>query len=209
MGPLLFTKALVLSLLCALLIGSSLGVSNAVAGAPTEMVKSTVDQVIRILTDPKYRGDANKEARRKLLRETISPRFDFQEMAKRALGAEWGRRTPAEQKEFVKLFTAFIEKTSTQNVEAYDHERFFYTGEKISDSQAEVEGKIVNKRGEETKVNYRLHRVGGEWKAYDLVIAGISFVSNFRSQFTRVVRTSSYEGLLRTMREKIEDKKGS
>jgi len=90
MGPLSFTKALVFSLLCSFLLGSSLCVSNAMAGAPTEMVKSTVDQVIKILTDPKYRGDANKEARRKLLRETISPRFDFQEMAKRSLGAEWG-----------------------------------------------------------------------------------------------------------------------
>jgi phospholipid transport system substrate-binding protein len=180
--------------------------SNAFAGPPTDLVKSTVDQVIKILSDPKYKGDANREARRKLLRETISPRFDFQEMAKRALGAEWGRRTAAEQKEFVKLFTAFIEKTSTQNVEAYDHERFFYTGEKINGSQAEVEGKIVNKLGEETRVSYMMHRVGGEWKAFDLVIAGISFVSNFRSQFSRVVRTSSYEGLLRTMKEKIEDK---
>jgi len=207
MGLLSFTKALVFSLLCSLLMGSSLCVSNAMAGAPTEMVKSTVDQVIKILTDPKYRGDANKGARRKLLRETISPRFDFQEMAKRALGAEWGRRTPAEQREFVKVFTAFLEKASIQNVESYNNERFIYTGEKINDSQAEVEGKILNAQGEESKIVYMLHRVGGEWKVYDLVVAGIGFVGNYRAQFSRLIRQSSYEGLLRVMREKLESKK--
>jgi len=196
------------SIFFSLLVFSSPCASAATAGAPTEVVKSTVDRVIKILTDPKYKGEANKEARRKLLRETISPRFNFQEMAKRALGAEWGRRTAEEQREFVKLFTAFMEKTSVQNIESYDNERFIYTGEKINDSQAEVMGKILNTQGEETKISYMLHRVGSEWKAYDLVIAGISFVSNFRSQFSRVIRTSSYEGLLRVMREKLEDKKG-
>ncbi|MGH7770371.1 MAG: MlaC/ttg2D family ABC transporter substrate-binding protein [Candidatus Binatia bacterium] len=173
------------------------------------MVRSTVDHVIKILTDPKHKGEANKEARRKLLREAIFPRFDFPEMAKRALGAEWGRRTPAEQKEFVKVFTAFLEKASIQNIESYDNERFIFTGEKTSDSHAEVEGKILNARGEETKITYLLHRIGGEWKVYDLVVAGISFVSNYRSQFSRLIRQSSYEGLLRVMREKLEDKKGS
>jgi phospholipid transport system substrate-binding protein len=201
-------KALVLSLLCSFLTGSLLDVSNAVAGAPTDMVKSTVDRVIKILTDPKYKGEANKEARRKVLREAILPRFDFPEMAKRALGAEWGRRTPAEQKEFVNVFTAFMEKASIQNIESYDNERFIYSGEKTSDSQAEVEGKILNGRGEETKIVYLLHRVGGEWRAYDLVVAGISLVSNYRSQFSRLIRQSSYEGLLRVMREKLEYRKG-
>jgi phospholipid transport system substrate-binding protein len=184
-------------------------VSNAIAGAPTEMVKSTVDRAIKILADPKHKGAANKEARRKLLRETIFPRFDFQEMAKRTLGDEWGRRIPAEQKEFVKIFTAFLEKASIQNIESYDNERFIYTGEKINDSQAVVEGKILNRQGEESKIVYVLHRVDGEWKAYDLVVAGISLVSNYRSQFRRLIRQSSYEGLLRVMREKLEDKKGA
>jgi phospholipid transport system substrate-binding protein len=188
-------------------MGSLLNVSNAMAGAPTDLVKSTVDQVIKILTDPTYKGEANKEARRKLLREAIFPRFDFQEMAKRALGAEWGRRTQAEQKEFVTVFTAFMEKASIQNIESYDNERFIYTVEKTSDSQAVVEGKILNAQGEETKIFYMLHRVGGEWKAYDLVVAGISLVSNYRSQFSRLIRQSSYEGLLRVMREKLEYKK--
>lgn len=198
LGRNLIPYLLALSLLCA---------SDATAESPTEMVKSTVDQVIKILTDPRYKGESNKDERRKMLRATISPRFDFHEMAKRTLGAEWGRRTPEEQRDFLKTFTAFLEKTSVQNIEAYNNERFLYVGEKIDDPYAEVQGKIVNAQGEESKINYLLQRVGGEWKVYDIVIAGISFVSNYRAQFARLIRESSYEGLVRRLREKLADKR--
>jgi phospholipid transport system substrate-binding protein len=195
----LISSLLALSLLCA---------SNATAGAPTDEVRYTVDRVIEILTDPRYKGEANKEERRKLLRETISPRFDFEEMARRALGAEWSRRTAEEQSEFIKIFTEFVAETAVINIEFYDGERFVYSAEKIDDPYAEVNGKIFSKENDETKINYLLHRVDEEWKAYDLVIDGISFVGNFRSQFNRLVRQSSYEGLVQRIREKLADKKG-
>jgi phospholipid transport system substrate-binding protein len=181
--------------------------SDAIAGAPTDMVKSTVDQVIKILTDPRYKGDAKKEERRKLLRETIFPHFDFQEMAKRSLGAEWGRRTAEEQKDFVKIFTDFVEKTSVKNIESYDGEKFIYTGERIKEPYAVVVGKILATDGDETTIDYMLDRMENEWEVYDLVVAGISFVSNYRSQFARLIRESSYGGLVRRLREKLADKR--
>ena len=198
LGSSLIPYLLAFSLLCG---------SNAVAAGPTEVVKSTVDQVITILTDPRYKGKAKKEERRKLLRDTISPRFDFQEMAKRSLGVEWGRRTPDEQKDFVKIFTDFLEQTSVRNIETYDDEKFIYIGERIDDPYAEIEGKILTQEGEEIKINYMLHRMESEWKVYDLVVDGISFVNNYRSQFSRVIRGSSYEELVRRIREKLADKK--
>jgi len=189
---------LALSLLCG---------SDAIAGAPTEMVKSTVDQVIKILSDPRYKGEANKDTRRKMLRATIFTRFDFQEMAKRSLSAEWSRHTPEEQKEFVKIFTDFVEKTSVKNIESYDGEKFIYTGESIKEPYAAVEGKILTTDRDEITIDYMLAWVDNEWKVYDLVVDGISFVSNYRSQFARLIRESSYEGLVRRLREKLADKR--
>ena len=182
--------------------------SDATAGEPTEMVKSTVDQVIKILTDPRYKGDANKQARHKLLREAIFPHFDFQEMAKRSLGAEWNRRTPQEQKEFVKIFTEFVEKTSVKNIESYDGEKFVYIGERIKDSYAVVEGRILTSERDEITIDYMLDRTENEWKVYDLVVDGISFDGNYRSQFSRLIRLEFYEGLVRRIKEKLADKKG-
>ncbi|HEY2989968.1 MAG TPA: ABC transporter substrate-binding protein [Candidatus Binatia bacterium] len=180
--------------------------SNAVAAGPTETVESTVNQVIKILTDPRYAGETNREERRRLLRETISPRFDFQEMAKRSLGTEWIRRTPEEQKEFVKIFTEFVEQTSVHNIDSYDKQKFLYTGEKTSERDAVVEGKIVTRDGDEIKIDYLLNRTKDEWKVYDLVVNGISFDDNYRAQFARVIRQSSYEGLVQRLKEKLADK---
>lgn len=177
--------------------------SDAVAGPPTDEVKSTVDRVIKILTDPQYKGEANKQERRALLREAISPRFDFEEMAKRALGAEWSRRTAEEQSEFVKIFTEFLEKTAVQNIEMYDDETFAYLAENIDGASAVVNGKIVTKENDEIKINYMLHRSEGEWKAFDVVVDGISFVGNYRSQFNRLIRQSSYDGLVLRIKEKL------
>ncbi len=185
-----------------------LGWSNSLADSPTAEVKSTVDQVLKILSDPRYKGDANKEERRKLLRDTISPRFDYEEMARRSLGAEWRRRTSEEQKEFVKLFTDLLEKAYVLNIESYDNEKFTYNSEKIDAPYAEVNGKIRTTEGEEIKMQYRLHRIGGAWKVYDLVIEGISLVNNYRSQFNRVLSQSSYKELVRRIGEKAQRESG-
>ena len=181
--------------------------AQALAGEPMETVKSTVDRVVQILTDPAYKGDASKEERRRLLRETLSPRFDYTEMARRSLGAEWSRRTPEERDDFVNLFTAFLEKAAVQNIESYNNEKFVYTREKISGGYAEVEGKILAPGEDDTAINYLLRQTEGEWKVYDLVVEGISFDGNYRSQFTRLIRQSSYEGLVQRLKEKLGDTK--
>ena len=84
---------------------------NAFAGGPTVQIKSTVDQVIQILTNPQLQGEGKKQERRNRLREAIFVRFDFQQMAQRTLGAHWQRRTPEEQAEFIKVFGDLLEQT--------------------------------------------------------------------------------------------------
>src|SRR5262245_8593659 len=79
---------------------------NAFADSPTVQIKSTVDRVIQILTNPQLQGEGKKQGRRKKLREAIFVRFDFQEMAQRSLGTHWQRRTPEEQTEFIKVSLA-------------------------------------------------------------------------------------------------------
>ncbi len=191
------------SLIVCLLAVSLPGWSDAMADSPTAEVKSTVDQVIRILTDPQSQGEAKREERRKLLHDAILSRFDFQEMARRALGAEWRRRSPEEQREFVKLFTDFLEKTYVRRIESYDNKKFIYTAERIDGSYAEVSSKTEAAKGEEFKIKYMLHRPGEEWKVYDLVVEDISLINNYRSQFGRVIAQSSYQELVRRLKDKL------
>ncbi len=176
---------------------------EAFAISPTVQVKSSVDQVIRILTDPRLQGKAKKEEQQNLLRETIFPRFDFKEMAKRALGTHWHRQTPEKQREFVRIFSYLLEKAYVGRIDSFNNEKFIYMSERIDEPYAEVDSKILTSKGEEFTINYKLHRVGDEWKIYDLVAENISLVNNYRSQFNRIINKSSYDELVSMLKQKL------
>ena len=123
-------------------------------------------------------------------------------MARRSLGSEWRRRNLEEQKEFVKLFTDLLKRSYLEQIESYSGEKIQYLKELEGDNYAEVATKIIDNKGQEYSVNYRLHKVNEDWKVYDVVIEDISLVNNYRSQFNRVLAKSSYEELVNTMKGK-------
>ena len=175
---------------------------SVIAGAPTDQFRQTIDRVLAILKDPQLKGEDKKPERREKLKESISERFDFTEMTKRALGPHWQQRSPEEQQEFIKLFTSLLEDAYLDKIESYNGEKVEYLNETVDNNYAEVDTKIVGNNGQEFSVNYKLHNVSGEWKVYDVVIENISLVQNYRSQFNRILAKSSFEELLKTMREK-------
>jgi phospholipid transport system substrate-binding protein len=77
--------------------------------------------------------------------------------------------------------------------------------ERIDNNLAQVETKIVPSTGAPTAVNYRLRHTQGEWKIYDVVVEDISIVANYRSQFSRILTTGSFDELLKRLREKKSD----
>ena len=175
---------------------------SAESAAPGDRVRETVDKLLTILKDPQLDGESKRNERREKLKEVIYQRFDFTEMAKRSLGSEWRRRSPAEQKEFVKLFADLLEQAYLDKIESYNGEKVQYLREREDNGHAEVATKIIDKKGREFSINYRLHNVNGDWKVYDVVIEDISLVNNYRAQFNRVLAKDSFEELLTRMKEK-------
>jgi phospholipid transport system substrate-binding protein len=174
----------------------------AAAGVPGDQVRQTTDKLLAILKDPQLKGESKKNERRDKLKEVIYQRFDFTEMARRSLGSEWRRRSPEEQREFVKLFTGLLERAYLDNIESYNGEKFRYLKEQEDNNHAQVDTKITGNKGQEFSVNYRLHNRNGDWKVYDVVIEDVSLVNNYRSQFNRMLATSSYEELVNRMKGK-------
>ena len=164
-----------------------------------EEVKATIDGVMKVLNDPKLQGQ--KKERREALRKIILPKFDFTEMAKRALGSNWGRE-PDKQKEFVSAFTQLLEDSYADQVESANGNKISVVNERTDKGYAEVDTKIVSSKGEETPMTYKLHSVGSEWKVYDVVIANISLVNNYRSQFNRVLANGSMDELIKRIKDK-------
>ena len=174
----------------------------AAGGVPTDQIKATVDRALVVLRDPRFKPAAKVKERRDQLRQILFARFDFSEMARRALGASWRRRTPQEQEEFVRLFTELLEHAYTDTIESYTDEKIVYVGERLDGNYAEVKSKILTSKGQEFSIDYKTQVVAGEWKVYDVVVENISMVNNFRSQFSRVINNASYEELVRRLKEK-------
>jgi len=192
---------------CALFAAFSLAMlalvpSRSLAGLPTDQIKGTVDKAVAVLKDPKLKQAAKLKERRDELRKILFARFDFTEMAKRSLGANWRHRTPQEQEEFTHLFTDVLEKAYADLIESYTDEKIVYLNERIDGGFADVSSKIVTNKGEEYSINYKVHLVSNEWKIYDVIAENVSLVNNYRSQFSRVIAKDSYEELVRRLKDK-------
>lgn len=192
-------------MIATLLLPAWLSPGAAAGGVATDQIKATVDRALVVLKDARFKPAAKTKERRAQLKQILFARFDFSEMARRALGANWRRRTAQEQEEFVRLFTELLERAYADTIESYTDEKIIYVGEKQDGNYAEVKSKILTSKGQEFTIDYRTHVVAGEWKVYDVVVENISMVNNFRSQFNRVINNASYEELVRRLKEKQAD----
>jgi phospholipid transport system substrate-binding protein len=172
------------------------------AGEPLEFVRTAIEKAVQVLKDSKHQPQDKKNERIDRLREVLNPIFDYDEMAKRALGSHWRRRTPAEQEEFVKLFRDFLERVYSDKIDLYGGEKVLFGREIMDGDFAQVDSTLIRPKGEEIAVIYKLRRANGKWKVYDAVVENISIVNNYRSQFDRVISSSSYEELVKRLQEK-------
>lgn len=177
--------------------------------SPMETVRETVTQILRILDDPGLKDEAQQASRRRLLEETISKRFDYEEMSKRALASHWGRLNDQERGEFVRLFKAFLSDRYAGRIRDYAGEKVEFLGERREGQYAEVRSKFVSTKTV-YPIDYRLINKNGQWFAYDIIADGISLVKNYRSQFEKIIRTSSYQELVARLRDRSvpDERKG-
>ncbi|MFQ5656955.1 MAG: phospholipid-binding protein MlaC [Candidatus Methylomirabilales bacterium] len=187
------------------LLGCPLPVS-AGAGGPEDRVRDTLESALHILSDPALQGPEKQEARRQEVRQLIASRFNYKEMAARSLDGHWAGLTGEQRQEFVGLFGELFERSYSRMVldSLLDHQ-VLYKGESVNGAEAMVKTILVDKRGDRLPVDYELRRRNGRWELFDVVIDGVSIVTNYQSQFNRIIRTSSYQTLVKRMRTKRDE----
>jgi phospholipid transport system substrate-binding protein len=171
------------------------------AAGPRETVETATLGVIGVLQASAPGGRAEID-RRAEIRRIAHELLDFNEVARRALSRHWAARTPREQVEFVGLLADLLERSYMTRIEAYAGEEIVYTGEVVDGTYATVRSKVLTQRRSEVGIDYRLHRRGNRWLAYDVLIDGVSFVSTFRAQFDRVIQAESYRALVERLRKR-------
>jgi phospholipid transport system substrate-binding protein len=177
----------------------------------TASVKAIIDQSIVVFKDQQI----SAPDREKKLRGIAESHFDFAEMSKSAIGYHWKTLTPAQQSEFVPLFTTFIEDAYLSRIESYSVEKInqqiqssmiqFVKQTSDGPDYATVYSTVVlQDQKNPIAVNYLMRHDGNEWKIYDITIDAISVIANYRNQFNRVLNNDGYDKLVELLRQKIQ-----
>jgi phospholipid transport system substrate-binding protein len=178
------------------------------AGEPQELLRQTLTGVLAVLTDDTLKAPAQSQARLERLAQVVAPSFDFKEMARRSLGHEWHRLTPAQQEEFVRFFSPLLLQSLVQRI-AYRATTsatgygsipttVHYQRETIDpDGDASVQTVMTYAHEQTTEaIEYLLLRRNGAWRVYDVIVEGASMVTNYRTQFATILRQESYDALI-------------
>ena len=179
------------------------------AGGATDAMKGSIDELLRVVQDKDLKQPAKTPERRKLLEQTVSERFDFEEMSLRALGAPWKQLSDEEKKEFVSLFRTLLVNTYREQIETYSGDGVQYLNERVEKAgdkeYAEVRTKIFLSDKSELRLDYKLiNKDKANWRVYDVVIQDIGLISNYQKQFSKIIRASSYQGLVDQLRAKSD-----
>ncbi len=173
-----------------------------IAGPATDAVKANVTAVLDVLKDPKLKGPSGKKAKEQKIEVVADKMFDWVELSKRTLGLNWNKFTVDQRKEFVELFKGMLRDTYIDRITSYNSEQVNFTKElPLGENAVEVQTVVVSSTAQ-TPINYRAMKKGNEWKVYDVVIEGVSLVSNYRTQFRDILGNNPPQTLIDTLRKK-------
>jgi len=175
------------------------------AAGPQDRVQQTLAAVTAVLRDPALQGADSQPERRRRVRNIIYDTFDFDEMARESLGPTWDRLTPSQQEEFVRLFGNLFEGSYNRLVLRFLGDRqATYDVESIEGNHAMVQTTLIGGKEERLSVEYQLASRHQRWGVVDVRLDGVSLAMNYRAQFNKILRNSSYDTLVQRMRSKVE-----
>jgi phospholipid transport system substrate-binding protein len=170
----------------------------------TAQVKQAVDRAVWILQNPALRAEAMPPERRRLLRAVADDLFDFGEMSRRALGPHWRALNELQRRDFASLFTDVLDHAYMSTIERFSGETIVYVGERADGEYVTVSTRIARKDKPEIPIDYRMCQRNGRWWSYDVTYEGVSLAANYRTQFSKIIQSSSYEELVKKLRGRVE-----
>jgi len=180
---------------------------SAYAGAPLESVKGHVNEVLDVLRDPSLKTESSKKIKKEKIQAIAEKMFDFAELSKRTLAQNWSKFDPAQQKEFINLYTTLLRDTYVNKIMAYTDEQIVFSSEVgLSGNTFEVRSTVKRRNAGDIPIYYRVILKDGSWRVYDVVIEGVSLINNYRSQFREILANKPPESLLETLRKKVSTK---
>ncbi len=173
--------------------------------APDVLAKRVTDEVLTVLRADKDIQAGNTKKLLDLVEAKILPHFNFSHMTRLAVGAPWRQASPAQQEKLTAEFKALLVNTYTSAFSQYRDQTIEYRPFKMapSDTDVVVRSLIKQKGGQDPiDINYAMEKIDNSWKVYDVVIAGVSLVQNYRSSFASEIQKSGIDGLIASLAAK-------
>ncbi|HYT97710.1 MAG TPA: ABC transporter substrate-binding protein [Casimicrobiaceae bacterium] len=187
-----------------LLLAAAFGVPAYAQEAPDAMVKRVSQDVLQtIKSDPKIQsGD---QARiREVMESKLAPNFDFERMTALAMGRHWREATPEQQKRLTVEFKTLLVRTYSGALTQYRDQTIDYKPLRADPNAADVlvRTEVIRQGQPPVQIDYGMEKKDNAWKAYDVVVGGVSLVTNYRDEFSEQVRAGGIDGLIKTLATK-------
>jgi phospholipid transport system substrate-binding protein len=172
--------------------------------APDAMVKRVTQETVGIIkSDPKIQ--AGDQARiREVIETKLLPNFDFERMTALAMGRNWRAATPEQQKQLVDQFRTLLVRTYSGALNQYRDQTFDFKPLRADANATDVVVKTeVQRSGQQpVQLDYGMTKKDGSWKVYDVIVGGVSLVTNYRDEFNAQIQSGGIDGLIKTLAAK-------
>jgi phospholipid transport system substrate-binding protein len=172
--------------------------------APDALVKRTSGEVLQIVrTDPKVQA-GDQQRIREVIETKLLPNFDFERMTALAMGRNWNKATPEQQKLLVDQFRTLLVRTYSGALSQYKDQTIDFKPLRADPAAADVvvRSEVVRSGQAPVQIDYGMTRTPAGWKAYDVIVGGVSLVTNYRDEFNEQIRNGGVDGLIRTLGDK-------
>ena len=179
-------------------------VTWAVETRPDTLVEETAQEVLAIIKRDKDIQSGNKAKILNLVKSKILPHFNFTRMTRLAMGKNWSKASPQQKKELEKEFRTLLVRTYYKALAVYSDHTIKVSPVKnmAGKTDATVKTEIIQSHGQPVSIDYSMQKIKSAWKVYDITVAGISLVINYRGSFNSKIRSGGVEGLLKALNKK-------
>jgi len=166
--------------------------------APDAMVQQVTEDVLNIVRQDKDIQSGNTRKAIDLAETKVSPYFNFQRMTALAVGREWNKATPEQKKRLTEEFRTLLVRTYSNALTSYKNQKVVYKPSKMApaDTEVVVKTEVLQPGNKPIQLDYALEKQGGSWKVYDVIVAGVSLVTNYRDTFKQEMSNSGIDGLI-------------
>lgn len=191
-----------LSLLLLLFVSAAPALAQ--EAGPDALVKKVTDEVLTVVRQDKDIQNGHTKKAIELVETKVLPHFNFQHMTALAVGRDWSKATPEQKKLLAEEFKTLLVRTYSNSLTSYKNQTVVYKPTKLQGSETEVivKTEIQQPGNKPVQLDYALEKQGDAWKVYDVIVAGISLVTNYRDTFAQEVRANGVDGLVQMLANK-------